>query len=149
MWIYRRWSFGAGFYTGINAGLGVSQAITFFMMGSTFASLTYLASQALHCAAITRVMYAPMSFFETTPLGTIMNRFSKDIDRIDSTLRDLMCMLVATMANILVAVMVAVILIAIVLPWVLIAYVLPVMFYHVSAREFKVRCRSMHASITY
>ena len=62
---------------GIYAGLGVSQAITFFMMGSTFASLTYFASQALHRAAITRVMYAPMSFFETTPLGRIMNRFSK------------------------------------------------------------------------
>lgn len=27
--------------------------------------------------SIQRVMYAPMSFFETTPLGRIMNRFAK------------------------------------------------------------------------
>ena len=51
---------------GIYAALGVSQAITFFMMGATFALLTYFSSQALHRAAIWRVMHAPMSFFETT-----------------------------------------------------------------------------------
>ena len=51
---------------GIYAALGVSQAITFFMMGATFALLTYFVSQALHRAAIWRVMHAPMSFFETT-----------------------------------------------------------------------------------
>nr|VWO99753.1 Phosphate:H symporter (Phosphate:H symporter, variant) [Ganoderma boninense] len=116
-WQERKWAFGSGFYMGIYAGLGISQAITFFMMGATFASLTYFASQTLHRAAITRVMYAPMSFFETTPLGRIMNRFSKDIDTIDNTLGDAMRMLVGTMSSILGAI----ILIAILLPWFLIA----------------------------
>jgi hypothetical protein len=51
---------------GVYAALGVGQAISAFLMGATFALLTYFASQRLHKAAIKRVMHAPMSFFETT-----------------------------------------------------------------------------------
>ncbi|KAL1937459.1 hypothetical protein VTO73DRAFT_13182 [Trametes versicolor] len=139
-WQELKWPFGSGFYMGIYAGLGVAQALTFFMMGATFATLTYFSSKSLHRAAINRVMHAPMSFFETTPLGRIMNRFSKDVDTIDNTLGDAMRMFVATLGNILGAV----ILIAIVLPWFLIAvgvvgvaYVWAAMFYRASARELK------------
>ena len=129
---------------GIYAALGISQAFTFFMMGATFASLTYFASQAMHKQAIFRVMHAPMSFFETTPLGRIMNRFSKDIDTIDNTLGDAMRMFCGTFGTILGAI----ILIAIVLPWFLIAvgvisivYIMSAVFYRASARELKVRPR--------
>ncbi|KAH9902793.1 P-loop containing nucleoside triphosphate hydrolase protein [Cubamyces lactineus] len=139
-WEERKWPFGSGFYMGIYAGLGVSQAVFFFMMGSTFAILTYYSSKSLHRAAINRVMHAPMSFFETTPLGRIMNRFAKDVDTIDNMLGDAMRMFVATLANILGAI----ILIAIVLPWFLIAvgavsvaYVWAALFYRASARELK------------
>ncbi|KAI0635675.1 P-loop containing nucleoside triphosphate hydrolase protein [Trametes polyzona] len=139
-WEERKWPYGSGFYMGVYAGLGVAQALTFFMMGSTFAILTYFSSKQLHRMAIKRVMHAPMSFFETTPLGRIMNRFSKDVDTIDNTLGDAMRMFVATLGNILGAI----ILIAIVLPWFLIAvaavsiaYVWAAMFYRASARELK------------
>ncbi|KAI0822453.1 P-loop containing nucleoside triphosphate hydrolase protein [Trametes gibbosa] len=139
-WEELKWPFGPGFYMGIYAGLGVAQALTYFMMGSTFAILTYFSSKSLHRAAIKRVMHAPMSFFETTPLGRIMNRFSKDVDTIDNTLGDAMRMFVAMLGNILGAV----ILIAIVLPWFLIAvgvvsvaYIWAAMFYRASARELK------------
>ncbi|KAI0783557.1 P-loop containing nucleoside triphosphate hydrolase protein [Abortiporus biennis] len=139
-WQELKWPFGAGFYMGVYAGLGVAQAVGFFLMGGMFSFLTYFASRELHRRAIKRVMHAPMSFFETTPLGRIMNRFSKDMDTIDNTLGDAMRMFASTLSNILGAV----ILIAIVLPWFLIAvctiftaYIWAAIFYRASARELK------------
>ncbi|KAJ4480031.1 ABC transporter [Lentinula aciculospora] len=139
-WEELKWNQSEGFYMGVYAGLGVAQATAMFLMGTTFALLTYFASQRLHKAAIERVMRAPMSFFETTPLGRIMNRFAKDIDTIDNLLGDALRMLAGTMSNILGAI----ILISIVLPWFLIAvvvvlsvYCYAAYFYRASARELK------------
>ncbi|KAJ7650714.1 ABC transporter [Roridomyces roridus] len=139
-WQERKWPRSEGFYMAIYAALGVSQAFTFFFMGSAFALLTYFASQNLHKGALKRVMHAPMSFFDTTPLGRIMHRFTKDCDTIDSTLGEALRMFFATFANILGAV----ILIAIILPWFLIAvfciflgFFYFATFYRSSAREIK------------
>ncbi|KAI0072747.1 P-loop containing nucleoside triphosphate hydrolase protein [Panus rudis PR-1116 ss-1] len=139
-WQEMKWPLPPGFYMGVYAGLGGAQAIGFAIMGNLFAYLTYFASRTLHRDSIARVMHAPMSFFETTPLGRIMNRFSKDIDTVDNMLGDSMRMLVNTISNILGAV----ILIAIVLPWFLIAvvvvsvvYIWAANFYRASARELK------------
>ncbi|EIN04040.1 hypothetical protein PUNSTDRAFT_55872 [Punctularia strigosozonata HHB-11173 SS5] len=129
-----------GFYMGIYAMLGVSQAVASTFMGFAFSFLTYYASKNLHRDAITRVMHAPMSFFETTPLGRIMNRFAKDIDTIDNTLGDALRMFANTLSGILGAI----ILISIILPWFLIAvfailfvYYFYAIFYRSSARELK------------
>ncbi|KAG9315243.1 hypothetical protein JVU11DRAFT_4377 [Chiua virens] len=139
-WEELKWDYPEGFYMGIYAALGVSQSLTMFCMGASFAMLTYYASQELHERAITRVLHAPMSFFETTPLGRIMNRFAKDIDTIDNSIGDSLRMMSATASNILGAI----ILISIILPWfllvvffVLACYFYIAFFYRASARELK------------
>lgn len=109
-------------------------------MGLAGVYLGYNASKALFHNAVAGVLRAPMSFFDTTPLGRIMNRFSKDIDTLDNTLNDSMRMAFATFASVLGAI----ILIAIVNPifivflaGILCLYGLAALFYTKSARELK------------
>ena len=44
------------------------------------------ASRKLHKFLLDRISHATAAFFDTTPLGRIVNRFAKDMDIIDSNL---------------------------------------------------------------
>jgi ATP-binding cassette subfamily C (CFTR/MRP) protein 1 len=77
-------AFSQGEYVGLFWGLAVSQFLSMYIMGIFFAYSGTKAAKTLHNAAIARVIRAPMSFFDTTPLGRIINRFSKDMDGIDN-----------------------------------------------------------------
>ena len=44
------------------------------------------ASGTIHSTALANIMRAPMSFFDTTPSGRIINRFSSDVATVDLTL---------------------------------------------------------------
>ena len=43
-----------------------------------------IASRHLHAELLNNVLHSPMSFFETTPSGNLLNRFAKEIDGIRS-----------------------------------------------------------------
>lgn len=73
-------------YLGIYGAIGASQAL--FQLCSSFclAYTTLTAAYRLHSNMLDRIMRSPMSFFDTTPLGRIVNRFSKDIYIVDEIL---------------------------------------------------------------
>lgn len=50
---------------------------------------TIKAARFLHHDMLTNILRGPMSFFDTTPVGRIVNRFSQDVEAIDSTLPDI------------------------------------------------------------
>jgi len=50
----------------ITLGLGLLQSATHF-----------------HSAMLNKIMRSPMSYFDTTPLGRLVNRFAKDVDTAD------------------------------------------------------------------
>ncbi|GFY69160.1 multidrug resistance-associated protein 1 [Trichonephila inaurata madagascariensis] len=72
---------------GVYGALGGGEVI-FTFLTSIMTNLSCLrAAKILHDGMLEHIMRAPMSFFDTTPLGRILNRFSKDIDTADVTIR--------------------------------------------------------------
>lgn len=47
-----------------------------------------IASRQLHMDLLVNVLRSPMSFFESTPSGNLLNRFAKEIDAIDCMVPD-------------------------------------------------------------
>uniref|UniRef100_A0A8B9G564 Canalicular multispecific organic anion transporter 1 n=1 Tax=Amazona collaria TaxID=241587 RepID=A0A8B9G564_9PSIT len=71
---------------GVFGALGVSQAL--FLLFSTILSAygAVRASRVMHQQLLGNILRAPMSFYDTTPMGRIVNRFAKDIFTIDETI---------------------------------------------------------------
>ncbi|KAF5286638.1 hypothetical protein FQA39_LY16212 [Lamprigera yunnana] len=73
-------------YLGVYGALGFGQAFT-----AVFADLAptlgcWYAARVLHNAMLNGIVRAPLSFFDVTPTGRILSRFSKDVDVMDTSL---------------------------------------------------------------
>ncbi|KAL5603731.1 hypothetical protein FOVSG1_006481 [Fusarium oxysporum f. sp. vasinfectum] len=74
-------------YLGIYVAFGLGSAGLVILQSSTlWLWCSIEASRKLHESMIIAILRAPMTFFETTPTGQILNRFSSDIYRIDQSL---------------------------------------------------------------
>ncbi|KAF5390987.1 hypothetical protein D9757_004049 [Collybiopsis confluens] len=93
--------FGEAQYMGIYAGLGVAQAAFQFMVSFSFAIAGLIASLSLYQTALRRVLRSPVSFFDTTPMGRILSRLSKDQDTLDSNLSATLQSFLSTFSNVL------------------------------------------------
>jgi ATP-binding cassette, subfamily C (CFTR/MRP), member 1 len=88
-------------FLGVYGALGVAQALTLFAGSLTLAYGCLSAALYLHNKLLNHSMRLPMSFFDTTPLGRIMNRFSKDVDMVDNTLPMTIRMWIMMLFNVL------------------------------------------------
>uniref|UniRef100_A0A7N6FD05 ATP-binding cassette sub-family C member 5 n=1 Tax=Anabas testudineus TaxID=64144 RepID=A0A7N6FD05_ANATE len=57
-----------------------------FIRGIAFVKGTLRTSSKLHDELFHKILRCPMKFFDTTPTGRILNRFSKDMDEVDTRL---------------------------------------------------------------
>jgi ATP-binding cassette subfamily C (CFTR/MRP) protein 1 len=99
-WTSNKFGYNTGTYIGVYAGLGASQALLMFFFSLSLTIFGTTSSKFMLNQAITRVLRAPMSFFDTTPLGRITNRFSRDVDTMDNNLTDAIRMYFLTLAMI-------------------------------------------------
>uniref|UniRef100_A0A8B9BKX5 ATP binding cassette subfamily C member 2 n=1 Tax=Anser brachyrhynchus TaxID=132585 RepID=A0A8B9BKX5_9AVES len=71
---------------GVFGALGVSQAIFLLFATILCAHGAVQASRIMHQRLLSNILRVPMSFFDTTPTGRIVNRFAKDIFTVDETI---------------------------------------------------------------
>ena len=79
-------------YIAIYVGLACSQVLFLYLFGLLLGLLCTRSSQVLLNKAVLRLLRAPIWFFDTTPLGRHLNRFSSDVEAMDYHLPEAMRM---------------------------------------------------------
>uniref|UniRef100_A0A1B0DM26 ABC-type glutathione-S-conjugate transporter n=1 Tax=Phlebotomus papatasi TaxID=29031 RepID=A0A1B0DM26_PHLPP len=73
-------------YLGVYGALGAGQALTNLMASLIMALGCLYAARDMHILLLSNVLRWAMELFDVTPMGRIMNRFSKDVDVVDNIL---------------------------------------------------------------
>ncbi|KAI9329924.1 P-loop containing nucleoside triphosphate hydrolase protein [Zopfochytrium polystomum] len=139
-WAQDRFKLELNGYIRIYGALGGVQASSVFVWTGLLIGGLFAASVYYHNAALTRLMTAPMSFFESQPIGRILNRFSRDIESVDMMIWDLFYIVISTGATLISSLALIVgnvpILLALIVPLLCVYYFIMV-FYRASRTELK------------
>uniref|UniRef100_A0A673A259 Multidrug resistance-associated protein 1 n=1 Tax=Sphaeramia orbicularis TaxID=375764 RepID=A0A673A259_9TELE len=136
---------------GVYGALGLSQGVAVFGYSLAMSIGGILASRYLHQSMLYDVLRSPMSFFERTPSGNLVNRFGKEIDTIDSVIPSILKMFTGSLFNVLGACLVILIAtpwVAIIIPFLGLLYFFVQRFYVASSRQLK-RLESVSRSPIY
>uniref|UniRef100_A0A7N8XPQ3 ATP-binding cassette, sub-family C (CFTR/MRP), member 2 n=1 Tax=Mastacembelus armatus TaxID=205130 RepID=A0A7N8XPQ3_9TELE len=71
---------------GVFGALGVAQGLFVFLGTLLMANASVNASCILHSRLLNNILRVPMVFFDTTPIGRVVNRFAKDIFTVDEAI---------------------------------------------------------------
>ncbi|KAG9492340.1 hypothetical protein GDO78_000707 [Eleutherodactylus coqui] len=117
------------FYITIYTMSMVAVLLLRFARGYVFVKSTLRASTKLHDLLFQKVLCSPIKLFDTTPLGRILNRFTKDVDEVDIRLPNQMEQLMQNVILVLLCLSI----ISSVFPWFLLCVLpLSVLFYIVN-----------------
>ncbi|KAF9948009.1 hypothetical protein BGZ70_002404 [Mortierella alpina] len=127
-------------YIGVYVAWTLAQLLFVFIAATLLSYAVIRTANNLHDAAFKQVLFSPLAFFDTTPLGRILNRFSRDVDTLDNVLWSTLYESFITVVTL----MGTMVLIIIVFPWLLLA-IAPLMglywaisvYYRSTSREVK------------
>ncbi|KAH9920031.1 multidrug resistance-associated ABC transporter [Epithele typhae] len=81
--------------------LGVASGVFFFLVGLAIGLASLTGGLEMYKTAFGAIIRSPVSFFDTTPIGRIVSRLSKDQDTIDAELSMVAIQLLTTVGNVL------------------------------------------------
>ncbi|XP_058142363.1 multidrug resistance-associated protein 1 isoform X1 [Dasypus novemcinctus] len=135
----------------VYGALGISQGVAVFGYSMAVSIGGIFASRRLHLDLLHNVLRSPMSFFERTPSGNLVNRFSKELDTVDSMIPQVIKMFMGSLFNVIgacVIILLATPMAAVIIPPLGLIYFLVQRFYVASSRQLK-RLESVSRSPVY
>uniref|UniRef100_A0A8C0LLI0 Multidrug resistance-associated protein 1 n=1 Tax=Canis lupus dingo TaxID=286419 RepID=A0A8C0LLI0_CANLU len=135
----------------VYGALGISQGITVFGYSMAVSIGGIFASRRLHVDLLQNVLRSPMSFFERTPSGNLVNRFSKELDTVDSMIPQVIKMFMGSLFNVIgacIIILLATPIASIIIPPLGLIYFFVQRFYVASSRQLK-RLESVSRSPVY
>ncbi|MEQ2263349.1 Multidrug resistance-associated protein 1, partial [Xenotaenia resolanae] len=136
---------------GVYGGLGLTQGVAVFGYSLSVSIGGIMASRYLHQSLLYDVLRSPMSFFEKTPSGNLVNRFAKEMDTIDSVIPSIIKMFMGSLFNVVgscLIILFATPLVAIIIPFLGVLYFFVQRFYVATSRQLK-RLESVSRSPIY
>ncbi|XP_054637094.1 multidrug resistance-associated protein 4 isoform X1 [Dunckerocampus dactyliophorus] len=119
------------FYLGIYGGLTAATVIFGFMRTLLMFNVLVRCTQALHNSMFTATIRTHVRFFDINPIGRVLNRFSKDIGQLDSSMPWTIVDFIQVLLQILGVIAVA----AGVIPWILVP-VIPLLIVFLFLRRY-------------
>lgn len=140
-----------GTYIGLYVGFTILSCIMIALEFSLMGYINTEASKVLNLEAVKKVLHTKMSFMDTTPIGRIINRFSKDTNSLDNEISQQLKLFIHFSASIVGILIMAIIYLpwfAIAIPFLLMFFVLITNYYQSSSREVK-RLEAINRSFVY
>lgn len=135
----------------VYGALGISQGVAVFGYSMALSVGGIFASRHLHLDLLHNVLRSPMSFFERTPSGNLVNRFSKELDTVDSMIPQVVKMFMGSLFNVIgacIIILLATPIAAVIIPPLGLVYFFVQKFYVASSRQLK-RLESVSRSPVY
>ncbi|KAJ3252314.1 Multidrug resistance-associated protein 1 [Boothiomyces macroporosus] len=87
-------------FIAIFTSLGVAQAISYTLMFGSIVYGCFQASKKVHASIISRLLAAPMFFYDSQPIGRILNRLNSDISALDGGIVQSLIRIILNFSNV-------------------------------------------------